>query len=103
MPPRRKSSHPQRQVTVRIDALLAEHKKSLYWLAQISKIPYATLRRLRTEESESITLNAIAGICRALDCTPNDLFALNTNPYLVNAKIVAASRGRKGNTTKSRR
>jgi DNA-binding Xre family transcriptional regulator len=100
MPPRRKAGHQKRPVTVRIDALLEEHKKSLYWLAQNSKIPYATLRRLRTEESESITLNAIAGICQALACTPNDLFTLNTAPHVHNARVVMASR--KSHTLKTR-
>ena len=76
MPPRRKKQ-PTRPVGIHIDALLAEHKKSLYRLSQESGIPYATLRRLRNEESESITFSTIAGICRALGCTPNDLFTVN--------------------------
>jgi len=66
-------------IETRLDAILAERGKSLYWLQQQTHLAYTTLFKLRHGQSNSITFKIMNDICRALDCQPGDLFVYARN------------------------
>lgn len=61
-------------VKTRIDEVLAEREKSLYWLAKETGISYNTLHRLQGGTSQGITFDVLDRICTALECSPGELF-----------------------------
>jgi putative transcriptional regulator len=63
-------------IKTRIDELLRERGKSLYWLAKETGIAYPTLWRLRDSKTESIAFRVLEGICLALGCTPGDVLVV---------------------------
>ncbi len=67
-------------IEVRIEQLLEEQDKTFYWLAKETGIGYNSLWRLRHEEAKSISFSYMERICRALECSPGDLFKLVDDP-----------------------
>lgn len=65
-------------IQTRIDELLRERGKSLYWLAKETGIAYPTLWRLRDSKTESIAFRVLEGICHTLKCTPGDVLTIVT-------------------------
>lgn len=61
-------------VTNNILKILQEQNKTMYWLAQETKMKYQSIHNLANNKTESIKFENMANICRALNCTPNDLF-----------------------------
>lgn len=59
-----------------IDQILKSQKKTRYWLAKEVNTTYPTIMRICNNESESIKLSTIENMCKALNCTLNDLFTL---------------------------
>lgn len=59
-----------------IDQILELQNKTRYWLAKEVNTTYPTIMRICNNESESIKLSTIENICKALNCTLNDLFTL---------------------------
>ena len=59
-----------------IDQILESQNKTRYWLAKEVNTTYPTIMRICNNESESIKLSIIENICKALNCTLNDLFTL---------------------------
>jgi putative transcriptional regulator len=66
-------------IQTRIDELLRERGKSLYWLAKETGIAYPTLWRLRDSKTESIAFRVLEGICLALECTPGEVLVIVAN------------------------
>lgn len=66
-------------IETRLDALLSERGKSLYWLQQQTGLAYTTLFKLRHGEANSISFKIMNDICRALECQPGDLFVYAPN------------------------
>lgn len=60
----------------RLDELLAEREMSLYKLAKETGLTEVGLRNLRNEKTKGITFELLEKVCRALNCTPNDLLVL---------------------------
>lgn len=60
----------------RLKELMDERGKSLYRLALDTGLTEMTLRNLRNNKTNSISFNVLERICRALNCTPNDLLVM---------------------------
>ncbi|HYL99629.1 MAG TPA: helix-turn-helix domain-containing protein [Blastocatellia bacterium] len=69
-------------IETRLDAILAERRKSLYWLQQQTGLAYTTLFKIRHGQANSITFKIMNDICRVLDCQPGDLFVYAKNGLL---------------------
>ncbi|HEX8288027.1 MAG TPA: helix-turn-helix transcriptional regulator [Pyrinomonadaceae bacterium] len=63
-------------IKVKLKELLEAKNKSIYQLEQETGITYPTLHKISKGNVESISLRVLEGICRNLDCTPNDLLEL---------------------------
>jgi putative transcriptional regulator len=63
-------------VRLRIEELLEEQGKTLYWLAKESGVDYQGLYRFKTGKAHGIRFNALEGICKTLNCTPGDLLVI---------------------------
>ena len=61
-------------VTNNILKILQDQNKTMYWLAQETKMKYQSIHNLANNKTESIKFENMANICKALNCTPNDLF-----------------------------
>jgi putative transcriptional regulator len=61
-------------VTLRLDELLTDRKKSAYWLAQQTGLTNANLSRLRRGLTKGIDFETIDKLCSALECEPGELF-----------------------------
>ncbi len=46
----------------------------------------ASVSALLTKQPAQVKLNTLAALCTALDCTPNDLFEVDTTPVISAAK-----------------
>ena len=63
-------------VELNVQDLLDRQKKSRYWLVKNMESNYETVNRLCDNHSVAIQLETIEKLCRLLDCTPNELFAI---------------------------
>ncbi len=61
-------------ITNNIIAILEQQDKTIYWLAKECNMKYESVHRLANNKTESIRFENMANICKALNCTPNDLF-----------------------------
>lgn len=57
-----------------IDEVLASQGKTRYWLAKEIGFAYHNLVKLCEGKTTSIKFELIENICKALKCTPNDIF-----------------------------
>lgn len=48
----------------------------IYELEKISGISRSTITRLYYDKTNTISFNTLENICRALNCSPNDLFEI---------------------------
>ena len=64
---------------LRLDELLAERGRTLYWLAKESGLSHTSLFRLRHDQASQIRFDVIDKLCAALDCDPNDLIEIAAN------------------------
>ncbi|MCX0396963.1 helix-turn-helix transcriptional regulator [Clostridium perfringens] len=62
---------------IKLEKLLKEHNKSLYWLAEETGISYPTLHKLSKNKTVSANFNTLEAICNVLDCDLNDLIELD--------------------------
>ena len=61
-------------ILIRLNDVVQEKKRTLYWLAQNSGVPYVTLWNLSKKETQrSIDVPVLSRICTALNCQPSDL------------------------------
>jgi putative transcriptional regulator len=61
-------------IYIRLQELLDKKKKSIYWLASASGVPYPTLYKIwKKKYQTSINLIVLSKICSALNCLPGDL------------------------------
>lgn len=61
-------------VTNNILKILEEQGKTMYWLAQETHMKYQSIHNLANNKTESIKFENMANICKALNCSLNDLF-----------------------------
>jgi len=69
-------------ITVRLNELLKERGRTLYWLAKETGISHNTLWRMSKGLSTAITFNVLDRITGALSCTPGDLLVKVDIPKL---------------------
>jgi len=60
-------------IELRIEQMLEDRGRSLYWLAKESEITYAALWNLKERRTDGITFPVLDRICKALECQPGDL------------------------------
>lgn len=63
-------------VKIKLDEILKDKKKSLYKVQQETGVAYSTLWKLKEGKVESITFDVLEKVCTNLECTPNDLLAI---------------------------
>lgn len=67
-------------VEVRLDELLHARRMTLTELSTAVDITLANLSILKTGKAKAIRFSTLEAICRALDCQPGDLLAVNDQP-----------------------
>jgi putative transcriptional regulator len=60
-------------ITIRLNELLAQREKTLYWLAQQTRIRYATLWQMSRDEVVLVNLKTLDKVCKALAVEPGDV------------------------------
>ena len=66
-------------IHTKLDDVLAERGRSLYWLQQETGISYTALLRLRKDRARSVDYEVLDKICAALECEPGDLIVRVTD------------------------
>jgi putative transcriptional regulator len=61
-------------VRLRIDELLKEAGRTVYWLGKQPGLTDMTVYRLRHGKTGAIKFETIEALCKALQCQPGDLF-----------------------------
>lgn len=69
-------------IRIMLSSLLGERRWTQAKLAQETGIRAATINDLYHEMTDSISLEKIDKICKALNCTPGDLLVLETDELL---------------------
>jgi len=60
-------------IHTKLDELLEQRKKSLYWLQQQTGVSYTALHKLRKDRARSMDYDVLDKICKVLECEPGDL------------------------------
>lgn len=60
-------------IHTKLDDVLEQRGRSLYWLQQQTGISYTALLRLRKDRARSVDYEVLDKICAVLDCEPGDL------------------------------
>lgn len=63
-------------IKVKIDEILKEQDKSLYWLAQATELTYPTIHKLVNGNTKSISFDTLERICRALNVDIPDVLEI---------------------------
>lgn len=63
-------------IEVRINELLKDRQRTAYWLAKETGISYTTIWRLGKGDALGINFATLEKICRALECDPGELLAI---------------------------
>ena len=57
-----------------IKEILAKKDLSVYWLQKETGISQPTIYKIANNQTKMITFDNLELLCKALDCTPNDIF-----------------------------
>jgi putative transcriptional regulator len=60
-------------IATRLEELLSERERTLYWLAKESGVGYKTLHKLARGRADSIKFDILDKICTLLECSPGDV------------------------------
>ena len=71
---------------INIKHKLDEKSMSRYELAKRIGVTYPTIDNIYKGTSTSIKFNILEGICKELNCTPNDILIMGEYPTPTNAK-----------------
>ena len=83
------------KIEVRIEQILEERGRSLYWLSRTTGISYTTLWRLTKERALGVNFATLEKLCEALDCLPGDLMDLaNVKKEKAPGKLARAASSR---------
>ena len=61
-------------IVVNLDVMMARRKMSLGELSERVGITLANISILKNGKAKAVRLSTLDAICRALDCTPGDIF-----------------------------
>uniref|UniRef100_UPI00403F511D helix-turn-helix domain-containing protein n=1 Tax=Paenibacillus sp. FSL R5-0519 TaxID=2921648 RepID=UPI00403F511D len=56
--------------------MLEQKEKSVYWLIREANISHKAAYDLDNNQTKGIQFDTLYRICKALECTPNDIFKL---------------------------
>jgi putative transcriptional regulator len=79
-------------IVPRLDKILANQKRSFYWLAKETGISHTTLWRLKKGKAVGINFETLEKICRALKCQPGDVLFLTNDKTLSRRESVKRTR-----------
>ena len=68
-------------VKLRAAELLEKSGHSKYWLWKQLGTSYQNMNKMLNNETKSIRYEAIETLCQLFECTPNDLFSFDEEPY----------------------
>ena len=60
-------------IKIRLNKLLDERGKTMYWLAKETGIRYATIFNLTKGKTDRLKIETLDRICDVLDCKPGDV------------------------------
>ena len=60
-------------VSLRINQILEEQGKTPYWLGKQTGISQNNILKICNGETSTMRFNTLEKICKALNCTPNDI------------------------------
>ncbi|MEW6208735.1 MAG: helix-turn-helix domain-containing protein [Acidobacteriota bacterium] len=60
-------------ITTRLEELLSQRDRTLYWLSKETGVGYKTLHKLARGRADSIKFDILDKICSLLDCAPGDV------------------------------
>lgn len=63
-------------IELRVLEILTERQLTKYWLQKHSGISYQNISKMVNNETTSIHFENIEKLCRALECTPNNIFKI---------------------------
>lgn len=66
-------------IVPRLEKLLAQEKRSFYWLAKETGVSHTTLWRMKKGKAVGINFETLEKICRALRCQPGDILFLTND------------------------
>ena len=64
------------KIVVTLDVMLARRKMQLNTLSELVGISVTNLSLFKTGKAKGVRFNTLAAICKALDCTPGDILAI---------------------------
>jgi putative transcriptional regulator len=79
-------------IVPRLDKLLAQEKRSFYWLAKETGVSHTTLWRLKKGKAVGINFETLEKICRALRCQPGDILFLTKDKTPSSRQSLKSSR-----------
>jgi len=59
-----------------LSAVMGAKRIKIYELAEMSGISRSTITRLYYDRTNTVSFNTLENLCRALDCTLDDLFTI---------------------------
>ena len=62
---------------ITIDEVLKEKGKTKYWLIKETELNFHTVTNLVKNKTTAINFETLEKICKALECTPNDIFKID--------------------------
>ena len=68
-------------IRLRVAELLKESGHTKYWLCKQLDTSWQNLSKMLNNETNSIRYEIIETLCQIFECTPNDLFAFDEEPY----------------------
>jgi len=60
-------------IATRLEELLSERERTLYWLAKESGVGYKTVHKLARGRADSIKFDTLDKFCTLLECKPGDV------------------------------
>lgn len=62
---------------ITIDEVLKEKGRTKYWLIKETELNFHTVTNLVKNKTTSIKFETLVKICKALECTPNDIIRID--------------------------
>lgn len=63
-------------IKIKLEEVLKKKDKSLYALSRETGVAYNQLTKIKKNNVKSISFDVMEKLCLNLECTPNDLFAI---------------------------
>lgn len=66
-------------IRLNVMPILEKKGKTRYWLSKQTGIGYPNIVKIANNQSSAIYLETIEVLCQVLECTPNDLFTIDSS------------------------